>query len=261
MTPQVLAGSGSPLSPVRLVVLSAILLGLGAATVPAGTAAVDLIQPGDLHQAAAGQCTLNFVFDGQGSLAGKVYIGTAAHCITQGVGESASTTGHANFGTVAYTGDVGASVNGGAARENGIPGNQLDFALIEVKPALHALVDAEVIGHPGWPVGYTKPRETASGDLIYPSGWGIVFRTTDTTREDRVGALYNQNARAWIAEVPVTPGDSGGPMLHESGKALGINSGTSTGVAVPPHFWHGPTVDAILTEMAGLGYPLALRNA
>lgn len=240
-----------------LPVLLLLAAGLAASGAPAGASTV-LIQPGDSYN---GICTLNFVFDGEGTRAGKVYVGTAAHCVRQ-MGEAARTTGYPEFGRVVYMGDVGASVNGGAARENGIPGEQLDFALIEVHPQYHGVVVADVVGRPGMPQGgFTTPRETPTGDLILISGYGTGFATVSATRENRVGVLYTTTARQWVAEAPITPGDSGGPILHESGKALGVVSGTTFGVQMPPVKWHGPTVDGILAEMESIGWSIRLREA
>lgn len=226
-----------------LTLLSAALLA------PLAVAATSDIQPGDLYN---GICTLNFVFDGQGSRAGKTYIGTAAHCIDS-LGESASTTGSSNFGTVVYVGDPGAEANG-------IPGEQLDFALIEVKTAFLGRVKPDVLGHPGMPTGFTTSTTTSAGDVLYVSGYGMGFDATAQTRENRAGVLLSDTSRHFVADTLAVWGDSGGGILHSDGRALGVVSQYALGY-LPPATDEGPTVEGVLNEMRGLGFPLALRTA
>jgi hypothetical protein len=238
----------------------AIVFALASFSTPAGAAIVDPIQPGDIVNTNAGQCTLNFAFDGQGSLAGKVFIGTAAHCVIGVTGQLVSTTGSANFGRVFWTGDYSNSVNGGTAVENGIPGTQLDFTLIEVLPAFVPRVIGEVAGHPGMPNGFTTSPTTSVGDLILCSGYGTGFSSVRATRENRTGALNSDTATSYTAWTPTVFGDSGGPLVHESGKAFGIVSGSTIGL--PWGYWsNGPTVQGVVTELAGLGISVTLRNA
>ena len=39
---------------------------------PGGARAADPLQPGDYHRTSVGSCTLSFVYDGQGTRAGRV---------------------------------------------------------------------------------------------------------------------------------------------------------------------------------------------
>lgn len=244
-----------------LLVPLALVALLAVPAAPVTATSHEVIQPGDVVTFGNAQCTLNFVFDGVGPLAGKVFIGSAAHCISGRLGIGASTTGIPNFGTVFYTGDYGNSVNGGTAVKNNIPGEQLDFLLIEVKPQYHSHVFAGVAGYASMPTGATKAQDTTFPDQIFASGHGIGFGTLRATRENRTGVMTSDSHNTWKGEIPITPGDSGGPILHESGKALGVVSGTSTGCcALPLHYWHGPTVDGVLAELNALGYPVVLRT-
>lgn len=226
-----------------------VVLLLAALAAPAALAAASDIQPGDLYNNI---CTLNFVFDGTGRLAGKVYIGTAAHCIDQ-VGESASTPGSTNFGKVVYVGDVGSEMNG-------VPGVQLDFALIEVHTSFVGRVKADVLGHPGMPTGFTTSSTTATGDVVYISGYGMGFDMTAQTRENRAGVLLSDTPRSFVADTLAVWGDSGGGILHSDGRALGVVSQYALGY-IPPATDEGPTVEGVLNEMAALGWPLQLRVA
>lgn len=222
---------------------------IAALAFPVVAGATSHIQPGDLYNEI---CTLNFVFDGEGALAGKVYIGTAAHCVER-VGEPASTPGAAKFGKVVYTGDFDGD-------GNGVPGVQMDFALIEVFAAFHARVLPDVLGHAGMPTGYTTSETTSTGDLLYISGHGMAVGTLAPTRENRTGVLVSDTSEGFVADTLAVWGDSGGGILHFDGRAMGVVSQYAFG-ATPPATDEGPTVEGILAEMESLGYPLRLRTA
>ncbi len=216
--------------------------------VPAVSGPGSLIQPGVMVN---DNCTLNFVYDGVGVNAGRVFIGVAAHCV-EAIGQSASTDAHPDFGEVAYIGDAA--------------GTTSDFAFFEVYPALHASVSPEVKGHPGKPVGSTVFGETMLGDEVRFSGHGLVFAETQQTQEGRFGVLAADTAEEWWAYGPVLFGDSGGPVLHESGKALGIVTEITTSFACCGQETHavvgagGPTLEGILAKAAADGFPVALRT-
>ena len=205
------------------------------------------IQPGDGlldgPSATFTFCTLNFVFDGLGTKVGKVYIGTAGHCVSQG--EVVHTHGFPSFGTVVYDND----------------GELVDFALIEIASGFHANVLADVRGHPGLPTGTTTSATTQTGDLLLLSGYGLGWEVTPTTRERRVGALLSDNPTRYRADTLAVFGDSGGPVLHAgTGRALGVISAFSF-FAIPPATDAGPTIEGLLPVLAQAGFPVALRTA
>lgn len=260
--------------------LLAVALVLPLAPAPA-QAATTTIQPGDMIVIdGSAVCTINFVYDGTGALAGKVYVGTAAHCIE---GHRAATIDHytgrnvagtsnggyalgvvdaPSFATVAYIGDYPDSVNGGAAVENGIPGTQLDFALLEVKPLFVPRVAGELRGHPGMPSGVLAYGSGHQGDVLVHSGHGTAYSDVQVLRENHYGILTSMTTREYVEEGTTLPGDSGGPIVHQAtGKALGVVSGNVIGVGVPPYKDYGPTIQGILAEIGSLGYPVALRTA
>lgn len=225
-------------------------------------------------------CTLNFVFDGVGPLAGKVFFGTAAHCLsgkrdatidhqwgfnvqgTSNGGYLLSSTDFARFASVAYLGDYGDSVNGGKGVENGIPGTQHDFALLEVAPAFVPKVAPGVRGHESSPSGFTLSTQTKQGDLLWHSGHGTIYSDVQLARENHAGVLYSDNPSTFVEVGSSVPGDSGGPIVHSAtGKAFGIVSASRVGVAIPPVQHVGPTVEGILAELASLGYQVQLRTA
>ncbi|MGB0653735.1 MAG: trypsin-like peptidase domain-containing protein [Thermoplasmatota archaeon] len=204
-----------------------------------GHAAGGVIQPGDEHDFT---CTLNFVYDGVGSRAGEVYIGTAAHCVSS-VGQQVSTRDFPNFGTVAYLGDEDRTA--------------WDFALIRVKPQYHADVSAAVKGHPNYPTGYTTPSDTFLGDAVQISGYGMGYGWTTPTQEERVADFMFDDQSEYGVSGPIHWGDSGGPLVHiPTGKALGIVSRLCLGVCTE----EGPTVQGILAKSAANGFPIELRT-
>ncbi len=218
---------------VFLAPLMALLLPFPASPVQ-GSHPANALQPGDIANTPAGQCTLNFVFDG----GGKVYFGIAAHCGE--VGQSVSSTAYSNFGTIVYDDDV-----------------STDFALIEVKSTVAPHVNAAVRGHPGRPTGVTNDVEVVAGDLVQFSGYGLGFGSTSATQEQRVGVITLDSERAYCAQGPTIFGDSGGPVYHVStGKALGFVSALS-GLCNPT----GSTIAYAVSWASSHGFPVTLRTA
>ncbi len=219
-----------------------VILALVAAAAPPGDAATNWIQPGDQHD---GSCTLNFVFDGVGSNSGRVFIGTAAHCVSH-VGQSVSASGHNNFGTIAWLGDEDTTA--------------WDFALIEVHPAFEQYVNPAVKGHPAFPTGYTVPSDTFFGDTVQISGFGLGYGWTTYTQENRQATFQFDDASTYSVTGPIHWGDSGGPLVHRAtGKALG----TVSRLCSEEYFGcteEGPTVQGILTKLSAAGFPVTLRT-
>lgn len=215
------------------------------------------IQPGEAWN--GGICTLNFVYDGVGPLAGRVFVASAAHCVS-GVGEAVSVDGLGQIGRVVYVGDA----NWGGAQSPG----RVDVSLIEVNAANVANVLPDVKGHPGLPHGYSTAATASPGAPLVVSGYGLGFTTTQTTRENRTGVLLAQTTRGYEAYDATIYGDSGGPIVELlSGRAVGIVRGVgiyqtvSTSPGTLGAFDDGPSVEGILSDLAAAGWPVALRNA
>ena len=204
--------------------------------------AADPLQPGAYVGTTLGGCTLNFVYDGTGPNDGKVFLGTAAHCVEK-VGDPVEDRAGATFGKVAFIGDA--------------ESNPHDYAFIEVAAAHVSRVSPAVKGHPQYPVGFTTSSETETGDMIQLSGYGVPFNFTRPTQEERVATLvYDQHENFGVAGL-LSWGDSGGPLVHiPSGKALGIESRVCTGPCTDT----GPTVEGILAKAAAAGFPVTLRT-
>lgn len=241
--------AGGPMRVPGAVLAVAFFLSLFIADVPVGNdliepamASAGSLRPGDRLDTNLGSCTLNFVYDGVGPLAGRVYMGSAGHCTS--VGELVDSNGVPNFGVTAYDND------------------DVDFAFIEVLPAFVGIVNPTVLGHPNMPTGVTSwYSDTAVGDTLLLSGHGMGMGFSAATREKRIGALVSDNAERFVANAMLVNGDSGGPILHEkTGKALGIVSAYGFG-AFPPSTDVGPTVAYILEVAAADGFPVELRPA
>ena len=207
---------------------------------PAAAPAQTKIQPG----ASMEICTLNFVYDGLGPNAGKTYIGTAAHCVEK-LGETVNDGAGDPIGTVAFIDDAATAAT--------------DFAFVEVLAPELGRVDPSVKGHPEYPGGYTVPEDTAPGDFVQISGFGVGFGQTEYTQENRQGVLQSDDEEVYAFSGPSVNGDSGGPLVHvDTGKALGIVSRYGFETASTDY---GPTVQGVLAKAAAKGFPVRLRLA
>lgn len=216
---------------------------------PGASAAAPFIQPGELVETRTGTesiyCTLNFVYNGVGALAGRVYVGTAAHCVGR-VGNRSYLSDGTSFGRVALVGDEDVSVQ--------------DYAFIEVDAAQFARVRASVKGHSAYPKGVTSASETLVGDVVVQSGYGMGFDLAAATRESRKAVLaYDDAGEAGIVGAAIF-GDSGGPLVHEpTGKALGLVSRACLDGSVCEE--QGPTIQGALAKAALRGFTVVLRRA
>lgn len=218
------------------------LLGLAivaAVLVPVRSSAAPSVLPGDDFSTSIGSCTLGFVFDG----GGHTYFVSAAHCFDH-IGENAVLDDGSVIGHLAA---IGSADN-----------TNTDWSLIEVSASRVADVGGAVRGHADMPRAVTHYTNTAIGDLIQHSGYGIPWFVDATLREKRVGVLTGDDDKVWISIGPDTWGDSGGPVMHRSSKtALGLVSRLCTGVCTS----EGPTIEGILPQAsAAVGFPLTLRT-
>lgn len=219
----------------RLVSLTLAVFALSAA--PA--AAQDPIQPGDYMESGGAGCTLNFVYDG----AQATYLGTAAHCVER-VGDDVALEDGTVFGDVAFIGNEDTTED--------------DYAFIEVRPEFLSRVSPALKGHPTLPRnGFTVASETAVGDQIQQSGYGVGASLTSVTREQRRSVLTYDDAEIHQILGFSIFGDSGGPYVHlPTGKAFGIVSRLCIGLCEE----EGPTVQGILAKAAAAGFPVQLRT-
>ena len=220
-------------------------------------AAVETIQPGDwVNVEGTGGCTLGWLFDGAD---GSVYFSSAGHCFTRGeVVELADSSQPQGLDGPAVGEPLGTVVADG---DDSVISS--DAALILVRPELHSRVRGDLRGHPDVPSGIAGTA--TAGDLLQLSGWGTGWELNATSREQRQGALSALHPISWAGVIPVTGGDSGGPVAHAaSGGALGLVKGhgcdTDPGQESPCRS-HGPTVQGIQAVAASEGLSLTMRLA
>lgn len=212
--------------------------------------AAPVIQPGVSITMGGSYCTLNWIYDGTGNQAGKVYGGTAAHCVKtvgQTVELSTSSLGDPvlTLGKVAY-----------------IDGN-LDYAFIEIAPANLPYVDPALKGHPQIPTGVSTTSTAKLGDVIQFSGNGVGFHVLPTTQEQRKGVLVSNDGTQHYVDGAVTPGDSGGPVadVTDGNKALGIVNTVGVGVAGLPYVGEGGvSLQGMFADAAAAGFTVRLRT-
>ena len=181
------------------------------------------IQPGARIVSGNSACTMNFIYrevlpertsTSRRSAAARrspstthavkprLFAGTAGHCVT-GVGARVSTRDGA-FGTVAFH----------------VHNDSDDFAFIEIDREKEYLVNPTMLGFDG-PTGVISGTETQRGDAAHVYGNGLIVGQSELTRP-RTGILNHADSQYYRATLPVIMGDSGGPVLHEDGSALGI---------------------------------------
>ena len=180
------------------------------------------IQPGTRIVSGSSACTMNFIYrevlrervpnNGRRPNARRtttttapkprLFAGTAGHCVT-GVGARVSTRDGA-FGTVAFH----------------VHNDSDDFAFIEIDREKEHLVNPRMLGF-GGPRGVISGNEADPGDTAHVYGNGMVVGQSELTRP-RTGILNYADSQHYRATLPVIMGDSGGPVLHEDGSALGI---------------------------------------
>ncbi len=197
------------------------------------------IQPGTRIVSSEGSCTMNFIYrevvdefeesttsttdyrrttattdlsgDSKTTEKPSLYAGTAGHCVS-GVGARvaacepswASGDCDSSFGTVAFH----------------VHNDSDDFAFIEIDRDKEHLVNPTMLGFDG-PRGFISGSEARRGDGAHVYGNGLGVGETGLTRP-RTGWLTRSDSRYFAATLPVINGDSGGPVLHKSGAALGI---------------------------------------
>ena len=236
-------------------------LGLGSLLAPATAVARSQIpvQPGMVVEVpGVATCTGGFVFDGVGRLAGRVYLGLAAHCTESEIGAPVTDSAGERFGSVAFSGWPYESFAD-------------DFAFVQIDRSAYARVDPSMVGHPTLPSAAVAVGAAATGDQVQLSGWGTLTDASPVTREQRVTVLKDYTADFWSGWGVMSPGDSGGPVAHlPSGGALGSVSNlcapapvnTSEGFGqVAGCLGYGPSMAGILRRAAAAGFPVRVRTA
>ena len=215
----------------NLTIAASLAIGLLAGLIPSALTPVSAaiaIQPGTRISSGGSGCTMNFIYreilqrptsaasasrGRTGSRPQRVtqaeprlYAGTAGHCV-KGAGARVSTK-DGPFGTVAFS----VLTKDGDAFD--------DVAFIEIDRDKERLVNPKMLGFNG-PTGLISGKDAKPGDSVHVYGNGLLVGETELTRP-RSGSLKYSDSNYYGATLPVIFGDSGGPVLHKSGAALGI---------------------------------------
>jgi hypothetical protein len=202
------------------------------------------VRPGHSPLGPMGGCTLNLVFTD----ANDTYIGTSGRC-THRVGERVATPSGEEFGTVVFR-----VMTGSDGPEELVDSGPIDdFALIQVDESYVPYVSPVILGLGRRPTGLTTSGETHDGAALFTHGQGVAVNQTEATRK-RTGRLVSDDRRSFNAILgPVTPGDSGAPVVHSSdGKALGILSV----LGIPSA--RGTTMERVLFLLRRAGFDVSL---
>lgn len=174
-------------------------------------------------------CTVNFVFVSQDNA--SVFIGTAAHCLTdmplggslEVSGKVRATLEYCSWATIDEADHCTDKATGGAlvSDEEGFAN---DFALLRVDPEDAHLVHP-ALRHWGGPTGIATQASQNERVMTYGNSIARDAGQRDTDVHDaREG--YVRESEEWTTFVVLItqplPGDSGSPVLLADGEALGV---------------------------------------
>ncbi|MDT7570273.1 MAG: hypothetical protein QOE05_447 [Actinomycetota bacterium] len=235
-----------------------LLLGVALGALPAqAEEPLPTIQPGmSVTRGGEPWCTGGFVFDGVGRRLGQHYLGIAAHCFESSIGQVVHDATGAPIGRVAYSHWPYTSFAD-------------DVALIQLDPSVWPRTDPTMAGFPGMPTRVADPAATGPGDLVGVSGWGTATQHDQRTREGRRGVLSRYGDGLWGAELLVSNGDSGGPVVAvDDGAAVGSVSNPCVPVPLdtsdgyqPGCVGYGPSTAQLIARATADGFPVVLRTA
>ncbi len=221
--------------------------------IPAGTTTCGGVRPGAIVQSTLGLCTQNFIFRGSD---GYRYVGTAGHCILDGgapvnlgdsqqPGETVWALGRGPIATDAAGNRIGRFAYA-------IFKDPKDFALIRIDKSVPV---SATMCYFGGPVGINISHTGISNVHYYGNAAGIgtvvPARTAVATLIDNADHIY-----AWGL---VVPGDSGGPLIDDNGRALGVI--VTTGVHEGDNIMSSGTIGAtrLAPQLARAAYRLRIK--
>ena len=227
---------------------------LAAAAAPVGIGPCPGARPGafvEVHISAddTSACTLNFAFKGV-DRAGRVsrYIGTAGHCALPTDNPADHSAGERRWangtGPIAYDG----AGNRIGRVSYAILEGDYDFALIRVANGVPLSPRMCTFGGP---TGINSSRTTETTYLEH-HGQGSGYDLTVPGRTSVADGMPNRFHV--FANGPSSPGDSGGPVISQDGRAVGVivTGGVHVGPVIDPD-----AVDAGVIGITRLGPVLA----
>lgn len=174
-------------------------------------------------------CTVNFVFLSEDNT--SLFVGTAAHCLTAySVGDPLLVSGkvkaevaYCSWGTIDETDRCTDKATGGLLTNPDEEGFANDFALLQVAPE-HERHVHPALRHWGGPMGISSNVQVGDRAMTYGNSMVRDAGTDSDVHDAREG--YVRQTEEWSTTVlfltgPL-PGDSGSPVIHEDGSALGI---------------------------------------
>ncbi|MDQ3305025.1 MAG: S1 family peptidase [Actinomycetota bacterium] len=191
---------------------------------PFGVGSCPGVRPGSLVQTEGGACTLNFMFTDPD---GDRYMGTAGHCIL-----ATSPVGNQDNGEVTFDPGEGPEAIDGEGNRIGefvyaIQSDPKDFALIRLDDDVEA--SPQVCGF-GGPTGVNDSQPGLLEPTVLSNYGNPLGLGTGVTQKSFL-ALGMPDPDHVFATGLVLPGDSGGPVLDEEGRAVGVvvSTGLHTG--------------------------------
>lgn len=191
---------------------------------PVGSGTCPGVRPGALIETPIGYCTLNFLFTGSDR---NRYIGTAGHCL---LGDGPFPD---DVGEKTWRWPRGPVVKDGNGRVIGravyaILQSPKDFALIRLLPGVAASPE---MCHFGGPTSATMSTRAPEVLHYYGNGIGI-----GEVLPARTAIATNVSSRDHVyAQGLVVVGDSGGGVIDDAGRAVGVlvTTGVHGGLADP----------------------------
>jgi hypothetical protein len=185
----------------------------------------DAIRPGQRLDMNPGECTMAFLY--RDATNESMYALTAGHCMDK-VGDLVTTSDPVDdelvirfeqqLGVVWYASQLD---NEAAKHWDWVP----DYGLIRISNGTRASLNPQMVQW-GGPTGPWQAGDDAVGEVVCGYGHGNVIGWTFATRP-RCGEIEGRNSQGSIMTgFTALSGDSGGPVIHERGRALGIMTGT-----------------------------------
>jgi hypothetical protein len=214
-----------------------------------------------------GSCTANFIFTSLDNQ--TVYIGTAAHCFSrdlntqtngctaqlEAMGAKRSISGASKAGVLVYSSWHAMQ----ASNETSTLCSDNDFALLQIDPADEGKVNPALWRY-GGPTGTATQQDLYTGARVLSYG-NSGTRPEDSALSPREGVVTVPGqgcAPRVVFPNPAIPGDSGSPVIMQTGLAMGIF--VSIELAPLPGQGHVCLLDWVMTHAAKAGFPVRLAT-
>ena len=211
---------------------------------PFGVSSCPGVRPGAIIQTSTGSCSLNFLFT---DTRGDRFIGTAGHCLLA----TTSIGGGGNVGEVTFAEGEGPEALDGQGNRIGefayaVLEDPKDFALIRLDEGVEANPQVCTFGGP---TGINDSQPGLLEPTVLTSYGNPLGLGTGVTAKSFV-ALGMPNQDHLFATGLVLPGDSGGPVLDEAGRAVGVV--VTTGLHPPSDLQSLVALDGLDAGLVGI---------